>query len=45
MDKIERLKKATLKVNEIISGRLPQLLYFDNVNINKNLSTWEKENL
>lgn len=43
MDKIERLKKATLKVNEIISGRLPQLLYFDNVNINKNLSTFKRE--
>ncbi len=43
MDKIERLKKATLKVNEIISGRLPQLLYFNNVNINKNLSTFKRE--
>lgn len=43
MDKIERLKKVTLKVNEIIRDKLPRLPYFNNANINKNLSTFKRE--
>lgn len=42
MDKIERLKKVTLKVNEIIRDKLPKLPYFNNANFNKNLPTFKR---
>lgn len=43
MDNIERLKKATQKVNKIVLEKLPKLPYFDNTNFNENVKTFKRD--
>ena len=43
MDNIERLKKATQKVNKIVLEKLQELPYFNNTNFNENLKTFKRD--